>query len=216
MDEKASCRFCFVDENPDDLIVPCKCIGSSRVVHRACLDNWRSTDVSGKNFKTCNVCHFDYILEKDPILDDTKRLTSFVYQTCVDLFFWLFITIAVVFTGIVLLKLIDSYRIIPMILRVGWDELSYCLFTIILLGMGWSLINKEFVVNHINPNSFNTVTSLMANSLVYTLYRSHQHVMKTMDDNHKRIFLKKEAELHRVKDFSNTPNNELPWNITVQ
>lgn len=48
------------------LISPCKCKGSSRYVHEACLQEWRHADPSyGRRFYyECPTCHFQYRLER--------------------------------------------------------------------------------------------------------------------------------------------------------
>jgi hypothetical protein len=73
------CRICLDNDNPEDLIRPCLCSGGSAYVHRKCLDNWRSLNKSGRAFKFCDVCQFEYIIE--PVVDDPsadkKRLLIF-------------------------------------------------------------------------------------------------------------------------------------------
>lgn len=34
------CRICHSDSQTEDMIVPCKCSGSLKYVHQACLQNW--------------------------------------------------------------------------------------------------------------------------------------------------------------------------------
>ena len=74
-----SCRICFENDNPMDLISPCLCKGGSAYVHRKCLDNWRSLNENGRAFKFCDVCQFEYVVE--PVVDDPsadrKRLLMF-------------------------------------------------------------------------------------------------------------------------------------------
>jgi small basic protein len=60
------CRICFEVEQPgqDDptnpLISPCLCTGSSRYVHRNCLQQWRTTGNREDAFYQCEVCKFQY------------------------------------------------------------------------------------------------------------------------------------------------------------
>ena len=60
--ESSICRFCLESDNKEDLIVPCRCSGSMKFVHRYCLQEWRSQDVNSNNFKRCNQCLFEYEL----------------------------------------------------------------------------------------------------------------------------------------------------------
>jgi len=68
----SECRICFGttgDEEEDEenvnnsreLIAPCLCNGTSRYVHRACLERWRET--SHRAFTHCFECNFKYIVE---------------------------------------------------------------------------------------------------------------------------------------------------------
>lgn len=66
--EEKFCRIClesdFSSENP--LIAPCKCKGSSKYVHRSCLDTWRSTK-RDTAWSKCTTCLHPYvILKKEP------------------------------------------------------------------------------------------------------------------------------------------------------
>ncbi|RAL44055.1 hypothetical protein DM860_018028 [Cuscuta australis] len=45
----------------EDLIAPCHCKGTQKYVHRACLDNWRSTK-EGFAFAHCTECKAKFIL----------------------------------------------------------------------------------------------------------------------------------------------------------
>jgi hypothetical protein len=65
LDDEKVCRFCL--ENTDHptpfhanhLIAPCQCRGSSRWVHRGCLDEWRATQ-QDRAFSSCTECFFGY------------------------------------------------------------------------------------------------------------------------------------------------------------
>lgn len=57
-----ACRICFDgEETPENpLISPCLCRGGSRYVHRACLQQWRTTNHRDDAFYQCEVCKFKY------------------------------------------------------------------------------------------------------------------------------------------------------------
>ena len=40
----AVCRICLSEEEPESLIAPCLCAGTSKWVHRECLDEWRAQE----------------------------------------------------------------------------------------------------------------------------------------------------------------------------
>lgn len=211
METENQCRFCLQDENEEQFIVPCKCSGSAQYIHRSCLDTWRASDVTGVKFRTCPVCHFDYVIDADESLSDKNKSKKYIFQTTVDLLFWLFISIICIVLGVIALRFLDPWRIIPHLFFFGWDELSYSFAVIIIYGLVWCLLNKDYNQLYVNGLTFGSVTGIMVTGLSYAIVKSHQNIMKTMDDNHKRIFLKEQTGLYRVRDFRNCPPEELPW-----
>jgi len=60
-----TCRFCLEDDTLDvpsrgPLISPCACRGTSRFVHRACLDMWRRETTNPRAVIDCITCHTRY------------------------------------------------------------------------------------------------------------------------------------------------------------
>lgn len=47
-----------------DLIAPCGCRGSTRWVHRVCLDHWRTRAPNPRVYMHCRHCDFRYLLER--------------------------------------------------------------------------------------------------------------------------------------------------------
>lgn len=69
-----SCRICFDDESVrDKIIVPCKCNGSSKYVHKECLNMWLSTNKNNQNYERCNSCLVEYLREKDNKYEIQKK-----------------------------------------------------------------------------------------------------------------------------------------------
>ena len=54
------CRICLEEDEEHNLIYPCKCKGSSKYVHKNCLNEWRTTSENEHNFKRCELCHYEY------------------------------------------------------------------------------------------------------------------------------------------------------------
>ena len=59
-EDQLVCRICY--EGGEGLIVPCLCTGSSKCVHRRCLDNWRATRHNEQCFTHCTTCNYKYRL----------------------------------------------------------------------------------------------------------------------------------------------------------
>ncbi|XP_059577893.1 E3 ubiquitin-protein ligase MARCHF1 isoform X2 [Alligator mississippiensis] len=59
-DDVESCRICHCegdDESP--LITPCRCTGTLRFVHQACLHQW----IKSSDTRCCELCKYDFIME---------------------------------------------------------------------------------------------------------------------------------------------------------
>ena len=67
------CRICLEDDEPQTMIAPCKCKGSSKWVHRDCLDEWRLHE-KDRAFSKCTECLFEYYLQ--PIYAPSSETTT--------------------------------------------------------------------------------------------------------------------------------------------
>nr|XP_020825331.1 E3 ubiquitin-protein ligase MARCH1 isoform X2 [Phascolarctos cinereus] len=59
-DDSEVCRICHCegdDESP--LITPCRCTGTLRFVHQACLHQW----IKSSDTRCCELCKYDFIME---------------------------------------------------------------------------------------------------------------------------------------------------------
>jgi hypothetical protein len=54
------CRICLEENNQDDMISPCLCRGTSKYVHRECLNKWIESKVNQEASIKCQECHFQY------------------------------------------------------------------------------------------------------------------------------------------------------------
>ena len=59
------CRICLEDDDPDLMIAPCLCSGSSKWVHRDCLDLWRVQE-EDRAFSKCTECLYEYKMQARP------------------------------------------------------------------------------------------------------------------------------------------------------
>ena len=72
------CRICFekdTDIPGDYLISPCRCNGTSKYVHKSCLDKWRMTNRQGEAWRKCMECHTPYEFTNSFSLESTTLLT---------------------------------------------------------------------------------------------------------------------------------------------
>ena len=59
MDSPITCRICLESSDEESLIAPCRCNGSSKFVHRDCLQQW----IDVKKKKQCECCRSHYLQE---------------------------------------------------------------------------------------------------------------------------------------------------------
>eukprot|EP00882_Tetradesmus_deserticola_P006548 GHRQ01006890.1.p1 GENE.GHRQ01006890.1~~GHRQ01006890.1.p1 ORF type:complete len:100 (+),score=28.73 GHRQ01006890.1:407-706(+) len=74
------CRICFEDAKPSELISPCKCKGTLKHVHQACLHRWQANvaRLGGRRDEratTCGVCRTRYTsLPPQPALQAWRKV----------------------------------------------------------------------------------------------------------------------------------------------
>ena len=59
---KTFCRICHEDDSFDALISPCKCSGTSGMIHKWCLEKW----LSSSNHDSCEICRFQFRIRRRP------------------------------------------------------------------------------------------------------------------------------------------------------
>ncbi|CAM8912388.1 unnamed protein product [Rhodiola kirilowii] len=91
-EEQIQCRICL-ESDGRDFIAPCKCKGTSKYVHRDCLDHWRAVK-EGFAFAHCTTCKAPYHLRVHSIADRKWRTLKFRFFVTRDV---LFIFLAVQF-----------------------------------------------------------------------------------------------------------------------
>jgi hypothetical protein len=71
------CRICLDTGPRSDFIAPCSCRGTSKWVHRSCLDKWRSVR-EDRAFSKCTECLVAYKLK--PLHDDSDSNTCYLHS----------------------------------------------------------------------------------------------------------------------------------------
>lgn len=64
--ENGECRICFETDSTRDnpLISPCLCRGTSKYVHKNCIQHWREINHDTEYFWKCRECGYNYTLVK--------------------------------------------------------------------------------------------------------------------------------------------------------
>lgn len=55
-----TCRICLEEDSIDNMLHPCKCTGSSKYVHKGCLNEWRNITTNRDNQYKCEICNYRY------------------------------------------------------------------------------------------------------------------------------------------------------------
>ncbi|KAL9251600.1 ERAD-associated E3 ubiquitin-protein ligase DOA10-like protein [Drosera capensis] len=106
--DQIQCRICL-ETDGRDFISPCKCKGTSKYVHRECLDHWRAIK-EGFAFAHCTTCKAPYYLRVHVFADRKWRTLKFRFFVTRDILF-MFIVVQLVISALAyLVYLIDSYQ----------------------------------------------------------------------------------------------------------
>jgi hypothetical protein len=89
-EEEPVCRVCFCGTEAGPLLAPCRCRGSMRLVHQACLNEWRIASANPRSFGRCETCGFSYRTERtrwgDVLQDERVHSAATVVALLVLLF----------------------------------------------------------------------------------------------------------------------------------
>ena len=84
------CRICFESWGRTELFSPCKCAGTSKYVHRHCLNQWRLSSNNVTALKRCMICKAEYKIKKKSVFE---RLQLYIVQEAMLLFIINFIIV---------------------------------------------------------------------------------------------------------------------------
>lgn len=233
--ESKQCRICFDSDNPNELISPCLCNGSSAYVHRTCLNNWRSTNTNGRTFKFCNVCQFEYVIQT--VINDPKsereRLIKYHFFVFRDVISIILLIQSIIIGLAFLLKRIDRNsedikHLFPDSIK-GFTVyyLSASILLLALLGL-LALIVSCFATDirrtsgTLTNRCSSNITGSRANGrlgavgiiiLIFAIIGVFVGIIlgviilrKIMKEHTEKLWLRQEADKYIVKDFSGRRN----------
>ena len=105
IENSSLCRICLEEDTIDNLINPCKCSGTSKYVHKQCLNEWRMMSINSDNYKRCELCHYFY-KTKENCQDYTKIIKFCRFTTKYPTIFYVMYCFIILLGGF-LLKTID-------------------------------------------------------------------------------------------------------------
>ncbi|XP_047091136.1 uncharacterized protein LOC124702983 [Lolium rigidum] len=122
--DQLQCRICL-ETDGRDFIAPCKCKGTSKYVHRDCLDHWRAVK-EGFAFSHCTTCKAPYYLRVHVHTDRKWRTMKFRFFVTRDILFIFALVQFVISALAYLVHFIDGYQ--QYWLRTSWgfdNEVSF-------------------------------------------------------------------------------------------
>ncbi|XP_016460713.1 uncharacterized protein LOC107784149 isoform X1 [Nicotiana tabacum] len=117
------CRICLETDGMD-FIAPCKCKGTSKYVHRECLDQWRAVK-EGFAFSHCTTCEAPFYLRVNDLHRKWRTLKFRFFVTTDILVIFLAVQLVIASLGY-LVYVIDTHQ--KSWLRLHWgfgSELSF-------------------------------------------------------------------------------------------
>ena len=78
MNNTSTCRICMETDDAGNMIYPCKCAGTSKYVHKNCLNQWRTLSDNREAFYKCFECHYIYTIENN--IEYTKT----TFDKCIE------------------------------------------------------------------------------------------------------------------------------------
>ena len=100
------CRICFESEDLDNILFsPCKCKGTSKYIHKKCLNDWRATAENRKAFSKCMECNYKYktIVKKN----FQNYFKKFIKILATNIFMFYFINQIFVFLLAIMIRFTD-------------------------------------------------------------------------------------------------------------
>ncbi|KAK9071538.1 hypothetical protein SSX86_007966 [Deinandra increscens subsp. villosa] len=123
--EEIQCRICL-ETDGRDFIAPCKCRGTSKYVHRECLDHWRSVK-EGFAFAHCTTCKAPYHLRVHVLADRKWRTMKFRFFVTRDILF-IFLSVQIVGLGFFTIFSFPLMKIVNFGFGLAWgfdSEVSF-------------------------------------------------------------------------------------------
>ncbi|CAF1091709.1 unnamed protein product [Adineta steineri] len=222
------CRICLDTDNPNDLISPCLCSGSSEYIHRECLNRWRSENADGRAFNYCNVCQFKYVIEtviNDPKADKQRLLKYYLFVTRDLILITLLIQMHIIGGTFVLKALDKNSNNIKNLFAHSINEfviyyLSAFVMLLAILGFlcliivccaggsnGCSSAGSGLFKNSgNNGNGIFSVVIIMILIFAFIgifvgIFLSFMILKKIMKNHTEKLWLRQEAEIYVIQDF---------------
>ena len=135
-----TCKVCLQEDTVQNLITPCLCDGTSKYVHRKCLNDWRKVKLNNK----CEICLYEYKFE---MTNELKNIIN-KYHILYDFYFvvyLIFIHLSCIFVFSASISFIDLNRYLVGIISDGYYA-SYIFFGYIFFNFIYSIVVVKRII----------------------------------------------------------------------
>lgn len=176
------CRICLEEESDlDSLISPCRCSGTSKYVHKTCLQRWRYQDVNSPGFYRCMECNEEYIILNNIEVED-EHLFSVFESVYYVFYFQVSVSCALSLFILLIDTVINDYSLVKIFPNVYNSSVldavkeDYVYENIFYLNFGIYLQNLLFILIYIlrcclfvkNKDSFSfLMRNIVFNTFIY-------------------------------------------------
>ncbi|KAJ8542019.1 hypothetical protein K7X08_016885 [Anisodus acutangulus] len=175
--DQIQCRICL-ESDGRDFIAPCKCKGTSKYVHRECLDQWRAVK-EGFAFSHCTTCKTPFYLRVNDLHRRWRSLKFQFFVTSDVLFIFLAVQLVIASLGY-LVYMIDKHQMFWLHLHWGFgSELSFyyicgALFFFALMGISGCFLTcfDESVRNDLGQPCQNVLSCCSCRGMCADCYTS--------------------------------------------
>ena len=166
--DDVACRICQSAAPRDDLFAPCKCDGSCKYVHRACLETWRQTTTNAEHRQVCAECKTPYKL----ILSYGTASTAFagLFSRVFKRALICFLVVIVAATSAYLLKFIFSLITLDRFVR--WNALHlyhWCLGFTFMAAVSTHVTGLEFFIKDFPSYFTQQLPIILVSCVVYEI-----------------------------------------------
>jgi len=139
-DHERVCRICLEDDLPNEMIAPCSCKGSSKWVHRICLDHWRATNPDSIAFSKCTECLTNYRMEATAARAHGKRIKYCLYVSHDIGFATLLVQLVIAIPGLIVWLIDRENGALTLTCKTNWCRFGTyyaCGLFLVLVGLGF-------------------------------------------------------------------------------
>ncbi|ORX88017.1 hypothetical protein BCR32DRAFT_288953 [Anaeromyces robustus] len=186
---KPVCRICRDDDSSSELIVPCRCRGTVKYIHRECLNEWLKTvnkavlPFGHQNLMNakCNLCNYKYQWE-----GSQKSLFILKYSNLISA---IIICSLILFFGVLFHVYTEKEFNYKAILDIPIEGMALCSSVIYVSHFSIPFALLEFIIYHSSKHLIPFVFMLTLNDIILKTVNECSTILVTFDKYKPNIFL---------------------------